>query len=167
MVKRKSTGQLWAPQDSRSSPVSATVDPAVPRSASPAHDVRLFTFIMASTVASSSARNLDIISEEEPFDIVTKPTHKGVATWWTGVDTATPLFSDGVSGIESLWSVLIYFRLYPQTLYHPDLGRDNPSPNPSILSTPLCLTWRRPCRLKTFLSAGAKRLDGNGASKVT
>jgi len=34
---------------------------------------------------------------------------------WT-LDTSTPLFSEGVSGIESLWSILISFRLYPQTL---------------------------------------------------
>ena len=58
------------------------------------------------------------------------------------VDTSTPLFSKGVYGIESLWSVLISFRLYLQTL--PRLGRGHPPRTPPILSTPLCLTWRRP-----------------------
>ena len=48
--------------------------------------------------------------------------HRCVATGWTGVDTFTPLFPEGVSGIESLWSVLISFRLYPRP-YPPQLGR--------------------------------------------
>jgi len=52
-------------------------------------------------------------------------------------------FPEGVSGIESLWSVLISFRLYPQIL-SPYLGGDTPPHTPLILSTPLCLTWRRP-----------------------
>jgi len=55
-------------------------------------------------------------------------------------------FPEGVSGIESLWSVLTSFRLYPQTL-PPDLGGDNPpAPHPYCpptlfdLVTPLLIT---------------------------
>ena len=55
---------------------------------------------------------------------------RGVATGWTGEDTSTPLFSDGVSGIESLWSVLISFRLYPQTLLPTWEGTPLPTSNP-------------------------------------
>jgi len=55
-------------------------------------------------------------------------------------------FPGGVSGIESLWSILISFRLYPQTL-PPDLGGDT-SPHsthtvhPTLfdLATPLPLS---------------------------
>jgi len=31
---------------------------------------------------------------------------------WTGVDTSTPLFSEGVSRIESLWSIFVQYELY-------------------------------------------------------
>jgi len=66
---------------------------------------------------------------------------------WTGVDTSTPLFPEGVSEIESLWSVPISFRLYPQIL-PPDLRGDTSPHILSILSTPLCLTWRRPWSIR-------------------
>ena len=64
------------------------------------------------------------------------------------MDTPIPLFSEGVSGIESLWSVLISFNLYPQTL--PRLGRGHPSPHlthtvhPALfdLATPLIIGHR-------------------------
>jgi len=72
--------------------------------------------------------------------------HRGVATGWTLLVTSTPLFSEGVSGIESLWSVLISFRLHPQTL-PPDLEGDTPPHTQLIMSTPLCLTWQRPWML--------------------
>jgi len=62
---------------------------------------------------------------------------RGVATGWTGVDTSTPLFFlEDVSGIESLWSVLISFRLYPQTL--PRLGRGH---EVALLWARLVLGW--------------------------
>jgi len=61
------------------------------------------------------------------------------------VDWGGQVHPEGVSEIESLWSVLIglRFRLYPQTL--PRLGRGHPSPhtnhtvNPTLfdLATPL------------------------------
>ena len=44
------------------------------------------------------------------------------------MDTSTPLFPEGVSGIESLWSVLISFRLYPRP--YPQLGRGHLSLHP-------------------------------------
>jgi len=56
---------------------------------------------------------------------------RGVATGWTGVETFTPLFLEGVCGIESLWSVLISFRLYPRPA--PYLGGDTPPHTLSIL----------------------------------
>jgi len=48
---------------------------------------------------------------------------RGVATGWTGWTHPHHFFPEGVSGIELLWSVLISFRLYPQTIPS-DLGRD-------------------------------------------
>ena len=70
--------------------------------------------------------------------------YRGVVTGWTGVDTSTPLFPEGFCEIESLWSVLISFRLYPQTL--PPTWEGTPLPHlthtvhPTLfnLATPLC-----------------------------
>ena len=86
------------------------------------------------------------------------PPPRGVATGWTARGWTRPphLFPERVSGIESLWSVLISFRFYPQTL-PPRLGRGHPFPHPTILSTPLCLTWRRTCPLPVPSRRGCRR----------
>ena len=61
------------------------------------------------------------------------PGVQGRCHGWTGMDTSTRLFPEGVSGIESLWSVLISFILYPQNL--PPTWRGHP-PQPNTYRQP-------------------------------
>ena len=86
-------------------------------------------------VSYSTARHIEIGTVSLPAS----SRNRGVATGWTGVDTSVhPIFPEGVSGIESLWSVLISFRLYPQTL--PRLGRGHPSDTHLYCPPHFCLT---------------------------
>jgi len=48
-------------------------------------------------------------------------------------------FPEGVSGIESLWSVQISFRLYPQTL--PPIWKGTPLPTPHLWYCPPHFVW--------------------------
>jgi len=117
--------------------------------------VRLYTgHRTRSTVRSSAPKRLLRPTSAE---------RRGVATGWTGVDTSTPLFPEGdVSGIESLWSVLISFRLHPRP--YPRLGRGYPSPHlthtihPTLfdLATPLA---ERNRFFRLFLVCQARAVD--------
>jgi len=57
------------------------------------------------------------------------------------------------------------FRLYPQTL-PPDFGGDTPLHTSPILSTPLCLTWRRPWAGDEILSINGVKLTSVSRQEI-